>query len=86
MRKNPIKTDKPLSKRALRQQKMEAMRKKQLDTAYEYPFCRRCKEPLDPKWAKELKKKGHIPLCKNCFEPMMKQFEKVQELWQKFKQ
>jgi predicted amidophosphoribosyltransferase len=77
--------EKPLSKRALRRQQQEEMQRKQLEVAYQFPFCRRCKEPLEPKWASDLKKKGMMPLCPKCFEPMMDQFKKCINLWQKFK-
>jgi len=74
-----------MSKRSERQKKYEAIRKKQLDIAYKYPFCRRCKEPLKPAWAKKLKKAGSIPLCKKCYKPMMSQFIALQEAWRKFR-
>lgn len=75
---------KPLTKRQKKMQEFEKMRKKQLEVAYQYPFCRRCKAELDPEYAKIMKKKGQMPLCKDCFEPLMKKYEQMLELWQKF--
>lgn len=76
---------KRLSKRELKRRKYEAIRKKQIEKAFEFPFCRRCREKLDDKWAKKLKKAGSIPLCPVCYPKMMEQFQKLGELWQKFK-
>lgn len=84
MQKKSIKPEKRLSKRELRRRKYEEVRKKQLDTAYKYPFCRRCKEPLDPKWAKKQKKAGQLPLCEICFPAMMELYKKNIALWAKF--
>lgn len=84
MRQEPVKGKKRISKAELRRQKMEKMRRKQLDIAYKFPFCRRCKEPLDPKWAKKLKKRGELPLCEKCLPVMMKMYKKTIELWAKF--
>lgn len=85
MRKQSVKEKRPLSKRALRRQKMEEMRRKQLETAYQYPFCRRCKEKLDPVWVRKLKKQGSIPLCEKCYPIMMEMYKKTIELWSKFR-
>lgn len=76
---------KKLSKREERRQKYLEMQKKQVEKAFKYPFCRRCKSKLQPEWAKKLKKRMAIPLCPVCFKPMMEQFKRNVELWQKFK-
>jgi len=73
-----------MSKKSDRMEKYQAMMKKQVELAFKYPFCRRCKKKLDPAWAKELKKQMAIPLCRECFEPMMKKFKENIELWSKF--
>jgi len=76
----------PESKRQKRKRLQAEAFKKQLEIAWQYPFCKRCRAKLDKAWAKELKGKGHMPLCKECYGPMMKQFEKLQGLWAKFSQ
>lgn len=74
-----------MSKKSERRKKYEAMLKKQLDEAYKFPFCRRCKEELPEKWCVELKKKKMIPLCKKCLEPMLEAYKRNIEKWQKFR-
>ena len=85
MRQRSEKEKRPLSKRQLRRQQQEEMQKKQLEKAFEFPFCRRCKVKLEPAWIKKLKKAGSFPLCPVCYPLMMEQFKKLGELWQKFK-
>lgn len=74
-----------LSKKALRRQQQEEMQRKQVEKAFEFPFCRRCKVKLESAWAEDLKKKGQMPLCSACYKPMMEKFIALQEAWQKFK-
>jgi len=75
--------EKRLTKKELRAQQYEKALQKQLDKAYEYPYCRRCRAKLDPEWAKKLREQKAIPLCPDCFEPMMK---KYQENIEKFRE
>ena len=76
---------KPLTKKQIREKKYEEMQRKQLEKAYEYPFCRSCREKLSPAWARKLKKAGSLPLCPVCYPKMMEKFKKCAELWQKFR-
>ena len=84
MREKSVKPKKRLTKKELRRQKYEAVQKKQLEKAYEFPFCRRCRVKLEEKWAKKLKKAGSLPLCPKCHPLMIEQYKKLIVLWQKF--
>ena len=70
-----------MSKREEKIKRMNEARLKQLDEAFKYPFCRRCRKPLDKKWVKELRKKGNMPLCPECLPKIMKLYEKTSMMW-----
>ena len=80
------KPPKRMTKKEKRKQEFLKMQKKQVEKAFEYPFCRRCRVRLDKEWADKLKKKLAMPLCPTCYKPMMEKFKKLQILWQKFNQ
>ena len=73
-----------MSKKSDREERYAVKAKEQLEKAFEFPFCRKCKEPLAPEWVVKLKRDGTMPLCKVCLPIVMEQYRKGIEAWQKF--
>lgn len=74
-----------MTKKEDREKAYAAVAQKQLDKAFEFPFCRKCKDPLSKKWVAKLRADGTMPLCKVCLPLVMEMYRKGIEQWQKFK-
>jgi len=74
-----------MTKKEDRERQYAKVAKKQLEKAFEFPFCRKCKIKLSPARVKKLKKDGTMPLCRECLPIVMEQYRRNIKAWQKLK-
>ena len=73
-----------MTKKEEREKRYAEVAKKQLEKAFEFPFCRKCKVKLSDEWVEKLRADGTMPLCKVCLPIVMDLYKKGIQEWQKF--